>query len=38
MHAEIARERALCDGSSHCYQPALHEAERLLARAADTKA
>jgi tetratricopeptide (TPR) repeat protein len=37
-HAEIARERALCDGSSHCYQPALHEAERLLARAGDTKA
>jgi tetratricopeptide (TPR) repeat protein len=30
QHAEIARERALCDGSPHCYQPALDEAERLL--------
>jgi tetratricopeptide (TPR) repeat protein len=37
-HAEMARERALCDGLSHCYQPALDEAERLLARAGDTKA
>jgi tetratricopeptide (TPR) repeat protein len=30
QHAEIARERALCDGPPHCYQPALDEAERLL--------
>ena len=29
-HAEIARERALCDGPPHCYKPALDEAERLL--------
>ena len=29
-HAEIARERALCDGPPHCYQPALEQAERLL--------
>ncbi len=29
-HAEIARERALCDGSPHCYKPALEEADRLL--------
>jgi tetratricopeptide (TPR) repeat protein len=30
-HAQIARERAWCDGPLHCYQPALEEAERLLA-------
>jgi tetratricopeptide (TPR) repeat protein len=30
QHAEMARERALCDGPPHCYQPALDEAERLL--------
>jgi len=30
QHAEIARERALCDGPPHCYQPALDEAERML--------
>ncbi|MCJ7510051.1 MAG: DUF4062 domain-containing protein [Dehalococcoidia bacterium] len=30
QHAAIARERALCDGPPHCYQPALDEAERLL--------
>ena len=29
-HAEIARERAWCDGPPHCYQPALDEAERLF--------
>jgi len=29
-HAEIARERALCDGPPHSYKPALDEAERLL--------
>jgi tetratricopeptide (TPR) repeat protein len=29
--AEIARERAWCDGPPHCYKPALDEAERLLA-------
>jgi tetratricopeptide (TPR) repeat protein len=31
QHAQIARERAWCDGPPHCYQPALEEAERLLA-------
>ncbi len=30
-HAQSARERAWCDGPPHCYQPALEEAERLLA-------
>ncbi len=30
QHAEIARERARCDGRPHCYKPALEEAERLL--------
>jgi tetratricopeptide (TPR) repeat protein len=30
QHAETARERAWCDGPSHCYQPALDEAKRLL--------
>jgi tetratricopeptide (TPR) repeat protein len=30
QHAEIARERAWCDGPPHCYQPALDEAERVL--------
>ena len=30
QHAQIARERAWCDGPPHCYQPALDEAERLL--------
>jgi hypothetical protein len=29
--AEIARERAWCDGPPHCYKPALDEAARLLA-------
>ena len=29
-HAEIARERAWCDGPPHCYKPALEEAERIL--------
>ena len=29
-HAEIAKERAWCDGPPHCYKPALDEAERLL--------
>jgi len=29
-HAEIARERAWCDGPPHCYKPALEEAERML--------
>jgi tetratricopeptide (TPR) repeat protein len=28
--AEIARERAWCDGPPHCYKPALEEAEALL--------
>jgi tetratricopeptide (TPR) repeat protein len=31
QHAQIARERAWCDGPPHCYQAALEEAERLLA-------
>jgi tetratricopeptide (TPR) repeat protein len=30
QHAQIAKERAECDGPPHCYQPALDEAERLL--------
>ena len=29
-HAEIARERAWCDGPPHCYKPALDEAEAML--------
>ena len=29
-HAEVARERAECDGEPHWYKPALDEAERLL--------
>jgi tetratricopeptide (TPR) repeat protein len=33
QHADIARERAWCDGPPHCYKPALDEAERLLAEA-----
>jgi hypothetical protein len=28
--AEIARERALCDGPPYCYSTALHEAEAIL--------
>ncbi len=32
-HAEVARERALCDGPPHCYKPALEEADRLLVEA-----
>ena len=30
QHADIARERAWCDGPPHCYKPALDEAEGLL--------
>jgi len=30
QHAEIAKERAWCDGPPHCYKPALDEAERML--------
>ena len=30
-HAETAWERAWCDGTPHCYKPALDEAARLLA-------
>lgn len=30
QHAEIARERAWCDGPPHCYRTALEEAERML--------
>ena len=33
-HAEIAKERAWCDGPPHCYKPALDEAEELLAKTA----
>jgi tetratricopeptide (TPR) repeat protein len=29
-HAEIAKDRAWCDGPPHCYKPALEEAEGLL--------
>jgi tetratricopeptide (TPR) repeat protein len=29
-HAEIAKERAWCDGPPHCYKPALDEAEGML--------
>lgn len=29
-HAEIAKERAWCDGPPHCYKPALEQAERIL--------
>jgi tetratricopeptide (TPR) repeat protein len=29
-HAEIAKERAWCDGPPYCYKPALEEAERIL--------
>jgi tetratricopeptide (TPR) repeat protein len=29
-HAQIAYERAWCDGPPHCYKPALDEAQRLL--------
>jgi hypothetical protein len=30
-HAQIAKERAYCDGPPHCYKKALDEAERMLA-------
>lgn len=33
-HADMARERAWCDGPPHGYQPALDVAERLLAEIA----
>jgi hypothetical protein len=29
-HADIAEERAWCDGPPHCYKPALNEAEAML--------
>jgi len=29
-HAEIAYERAWCDGPPHCYKPALEQAEKML--------
>lgn len=35
-HAEIAQERALCDGPPHCYKPALDEAGRLLKEIRDS--
>jgi tetratricopeptide (TPR) repeat protein len=31
-HAEIAKERAFCDGPPHCYKKALNEAEEMLAK------
>ena len=31
-HAEIARERAYCDGPPHCYKKALDTAEKILAK------
>ncbi|MBI3913274.1 MAG: hypothetical protein HY327_03705 [Chloroflexi bacterium] len=34
QHAEIAKERAWCDGPPHCYKPALDEAERMLKESA----
>ncbi|MCH7922292.1 MAG: tetratricopeptide repeat protein [Nitrospinae bacterium] len=33
QHAEVARERAWCDGPPHSYKPALDEAERMLKEA-----
>jgi tetratricopeptide (TPR) repeat protein len=30
QHAEVAKERAWCDGPPHCYKPALDEAEGML--------
>ena len=33
-HAEIAKERAWCDGPPYCYKKALDEAERMLAELA----
>jgi tetratricopeptide (TPR) repeat protein len=35
VHAEAAKERALCDGPPHCYEPGLVEAERLLGLASN---
>ncbi len=35
QHAEIAKERAWCDGPPHCYKPALDEAEKILERMKD---
>ena len=32
QHAEIAKERAWCDGPPHCYRKALDEAEEMLAK------
>ncbi len=34
-HAEIAKERALCDGPPHCYKKALDQAEQMLANLRD---
>jgi len=31
-HAEIAKERASCDGPPHCYRKALDQAEHMLAK------
>ena len=33
-HAEIAKERAWCDGPPHCYKKALDQAEQMLAKLA----
>jgi tetratricopeptide (TPR) repeat protein len=35
--AEIAKERAWCDGPPHCYKPVLEEAERLLGEMAEAR-
>jgi tetratricopeptide (TPR) repeat protein len=36
-HAEIAKERAWCDGPPHCYKPALEEAGALLGEIAEAR-
>jgi tetratricopeptide (TPR) repeat protein len=37
-HAEIAKQRAWCDGPPHCCKPALDEAEQLQNKAAAAEA
>jgi tetratricopeptide (TPR) repeat protein len=32
QHAEIAKERAWCDGPPHCYKPALDQSEAMVKR------
>lgn len=36
-HAEIAKERAWCDGPPYCYKPALDEAEEMLRKLDEKK-